>query len=140
MLHKPGPWRVGLGFFLITSLSVVMNNAQVQGVVAWAGYTPLQAGVDNTLSYALITLTILGLKRYCLHASWRKLYATGIVTMQVFALAFLLVVFVCPLRDGWFFIFIDLRAVGDEAEAPSLPQVLSSSTSTTRSRSTSPTS
>ena len=108
MLHKPGPWRVGLGFFLITSLSVVMNNAQVQGVVAWAGYTPLQAGVDNTLSYALITLTILGLKRYCLHVSWRKLYATGIVTMQVFALAFLLVVFVCPLRDGWFFIFIDL--------------------------------
>ena len=124
VLHKPGPWRVGLGFFLITSLSVVMNNAQVQGVVAWAGYTPLQAGVDNTLSYALITLTILGLKRYCLHVSWRKLYATGIVTMQVFALAFLLIVFVCPLRDGWFFIFIDLRAVGDEAEAPSLPQVL----------------
>ena len=118
MLHKPGPWRVGLGFFLITSLSVVMNNAQVQGVVAWAGYTPLQAGVDNTLSYALITLTILGLKRYCLHVSWRKLYATGIVTMQVFALAFLLIVFVCPLRDGWFFIFIDLRAVGDEAEPP----------------------
>ena len=34
-------------------------------------------------------------------------YATGIVTMQAFALAFLLVVFEA-LRNGWFFIFIDL--------------------------------
>ena len=43
MLHKPGPWRAGLGFFLITSLSVVMNNAQVQMIPMLRGQ-PAAAG------------------------------------------------------------------------------------------------
>ena len=51
---------------------------------------------------------LLLLKRHCLSTSWRKLYGTGVIAGQFVALGFLALVFCCPLRSGWFFVFLNL--------------------------------
>lgn len=107
-LKRPAAHRVGIALFLITSLSLVTNSASNAAAIQWFGYSNLQYGVDNTASYVTLTIVLQLLKKYALGADWRVLFGSAIGTMQAFYGCFLLVVWLCWARNGWFYVFLNI--------------------------------
>ena len=107
-LKRPAAHRVGVALFVITSLSLVTNSASNAAAIQWFGYSNLQYGVDNTMSYVTLTVVLQLLKAYALRADWRALFGGAIFTMQAFYATFLLVVWLCWARNGWFYVFLNI--------------------------------
>lgn len=107
-LKRPAAHRVGLALFLITSLSLVTNSASNAAAIQWFDYSNLQYGVDNTASYVTLTIVLQLLKRYALQSDWRVLFGSSIFGMQIFYGCFLLVVWLCWARNGWFYVFLNI--------------------------------
>ncbi|KAH8076578.1 hypothetical protein JL721_589 [Aureococcus anophagefferens] len=107
-LRRPAAHRVGVALFCITSLSLVTNSASNAAAIQWFGYSNLQYGVDNTMSYVTLTIVLQLLKAYALHCDWRALFSSAIFGMQAFYASFLIVVWCCWARNGWFYVFLNI--------------------------------
>ena len=107
-LRRPAAHRVGVALFCVTSLSLVTNSASNAAAIQWFGYSNLQYGVDNTMSYVTLTVVLQLLKAYALHCDWRALFSSAIFGMQAFYASFLIVVWCCWARNGWFYVFLNI--------------------------------
>jgi hypothetical protein len=86
----------------------VTNSASNAAAIQWFNYSNLQYGVDNTASYVTLTVVLQLLKRYALQSDWRLLFGSSIFGMQIFYGCFLLVVWLCWARNGWFYVFLNI--------------------------------
>ncbi|KAH8060421.1 hypothetical protein JL720_13586 [Aureococcus anophagefferens] len=67
---------------------------------------PASAFCITSLSSLTIVLQLL--KAYALHCDWRALFSSAIFGMQAFYASFLIVVWCCWARNGWFYVFLNI--------------------------------
>ena len=85
-LQQPAVWRLIVALSVITTLSLVSNQAQANANRAWFHIEPLQLGLASCFQNVMLAVGTYAYKRYLLNHSWRSTYMYGIVGMQAFNL------------------------------------------------------
>ena len=107
LMAQPAAFRIAIVMSVLTTLSLVTNNATNNANATWFHMTPLQFGISSAINNVVLSLGMYLFKRYLLNVSWPLLFACGIVGMQALGLAYLLTIYLPDtlFRDGWWIVF-----------------------------------